>query len=245
MVCVVCHESVLVSKSPLATAAASRISCRPAALGCGHTFHKECIDTWFRTSRNSSCPICHAPHAGPVLSLFIELDDAEQSPSARMPRSARSDVSSNASTRGPGTRRGRNVDDLASDLESLSIEEEGDRYMLDFYGGDISFMHAVHDNHVSTLYEEISELEETMADMLHDHDTEMDAIKESMAALNEQVGTKDRMLANINAKLEDEKARNAQLAGEIERLRVLSDKHRTHISSLQRALNKSRTYSIY
>ena len=29
---------------------------------CNHTFHKKCIDTWFKKSNNFFCPICRKSH---------------------------------------------------------------------------------------------------------------------------------------------------------------------------------------
>lgn len=31
-------------------------------LNCNHTFHKKCIDKWFKLSYKTSCPICRKIH---------------------------------------------------------------------------------------------------------------------------------------------------------------------------------------
>lgn len=47
-VCCICMEQIDV---------ASRAVLNP----CGHRYHKECIDEWFRTSRNRTCSYCRTP----------------------------------------------------------------------------------------------------------------------------------------------------------------------------------------
>ncbi|KAJ2716411.1 hypothetical protein H4R19_000670 [Coemansia spiralis] len=49
----------------------------PAALGCGHTFHKDCISRWFEQAVGARCPVCQERHTGAAIPLFIDIDDDE------------------------------------------------------------------------------------------------------------------------------------------------------------------------
>jgi len=31
-------------------------------IGCNHTFHKKCIDKWFKSCKDMTCPICRKYH---------------------------------------------------------------------------------------------------------------------------------------------------------------------------------------
>lgn len=42
--------------------------------GCGHRFHVECIDKWFRT--NSTCPICRSTAVGQTAPVEVKKDGA-------------------------------------------------------------------------------------------------------------------------------------------------------------------------
>jgi hypothetical protein len=37
-------------------------SSAPRTLGCGHSFHADCIDMWTRTAPFATCPSCRAPY---------------------------------------------------------------------------------------------------------------------------------------------------------------------------------------
>ncbi|KAJ2697488.1 hypothetical protein H4218_003916 [Coemansia sp. IMI 209128] len=81
MVCAICHESYLKSSSRRSTptraptSSAASHAQRPAALGCGHTFHKSCIEDWFESSRMQRCPQCKVLHTGSPTVLYIDIDE--------------------------------------------------------------------------------------------------------------------------------------------------------------------------
>lgn len=54
--CVICHEALNLQ--------------RVSELGCGHSFHKACVDAWFAT-QNHTCPTCRSHE--PPLDMFPPL----------------------------------------------------------------------------------------------------------------------------------------------------------------------------
>ncbi|KAJ1907187.1 hypothetical protein GGI08_008192 [Coemansia sp. S2] len=80
MVCAICYEpyfKALPKSIPgreaasLATAALYRLT----TLGCGHVFHKKCIDAWFASNKAQRCAQCNVAHVGKPTVLFLEMDD--------------------------------------------------------------------------------------------------------------------------------------------------------------------------
>ncbi|KAJ1664183.1 hypothetical protein EV178_004313 [Coemansia sp. RSA 1646] len=77
MGCSICQDPLFRLESSNSAPTSSRL--KPAALSCGHVFHGTCIDKWFASSSNNSCPLCHKRHCGPALVLYIEADEDEKS----------------------------------------------------------------------------------------------------------------------------------------------------------------------
>ncbi|PIA14622.1 hypothetical protein COEREDRAFT_10219 [Coemansia reversa NRRL 1564] len=234
MVCIICYESIFKTSTSSSTPVRERVDNPPAALGCGHAFHKQCIEEWFRTSERSTCPTCHKVHYGTVLKLFIDID--ENDITAEAPRGQTAANSSSGSNRGGrkkqtakrgGSRSGRGrggsstsrrdadnvIDDLYLHLGDLSISQ----------GPEIAFMSAY--GYSSFLQEELdsanSQLED-LGDTIKELEMELQTKKESY---EEQLSLQEN---RYNA--------------EIRELNRLSIAHRTHIVSLQRALEAKKEY---
>ncbi|KAJ2078499.1 hypothetical protein H4R24_004440 [Coemansia sp. RSA 988] len=228
MVCIICYESIF--KAPASNSVSARgANNPPAALGCGHTFHKQCIQEWFGTSERSACPTCHKLHNGPVLKLFIDIDEnditaeparsqtaASSNCGGRKKQTARRGGGQSSRGRG-GSSRGRDgdnvIDDLYAHLGDLSISQ----------GPEIAFMSAYgYSTYLQDELDNANECIEGLSDTIKDLKNELQTQKDSH---REELAQKD-----------------SRYTEEIVRMRRLSVAHRTHIASLQRALEARKQY---
>ncbi|KAJ1924912.1 hypothetical protein GGI09_000817 [Coemansia sp. S100] len=76
MVCVICFDTLFPTAVEDDSHAANTPAepSRIAALGCGHTFHLECIKSWETRMAAIACPMCNVPQVGTIIPLFIEYD---------------------------------------------------------------------------------------------------------------------------------------------------------------------------
>ncbi|KAJ1785052.1 hypothetical protein LPJ59_006226 [Coemansia sp. RSA 2399] len=196
----------------VASAAQSRR--QPAALNCGHAFHKGCIDRWFSTSETRACPLCHKAHQGPALVLYIDADESEGSGSSSnnsQPQSATS--SSSLST----ANQMLDIHRLCECFEELGVEAPGldDYTSYGDYCGEL-----------------LDELVVSTGELVSKHSSEREVMQ---SRINQLVG--DLEAANSRCR-----AKEFEIAG----MDRLSDAHRTHISSLQSALErKKRVINAY
>ncbi|KAJ2607208.1 hypothetical protein H4S08_004905 [Coemansia sp. RSA 1365] len=232
MVCIICYESIFKAATSGSIPVRGRVDNPPAALGCGHAFHKQCIEEWFRSSERSACPTCHKVHYGTVLKLFIDIDENDITPEPLRGQTAANSSSSRGgrkkqtAKRGGGqSARGRggsstsrrdadnDIDDLYVHLGDLSISQ----------GPEIAFMSAY--GYSSLLQEELdsanSQLED-LGDIIKSLEMELQTKKESY---EEQLSLQEN-----------------RYTAEIRELNRLSIAHRTHIASLQRALETKKNY---
>ncbi|KAJ2481613.1 hypothetical protein IWW56_001631 [Coemansia sp. RSA 2131] len=158
MVCIVCHESQFT--------APSQSGSHPVALQCGHVFHKPCIEGWFRSSDEPSCPLCHKAHTTPFLTLFV--DEAN---------------SASTSSR-PTARRGRaspahdDMDDMYARMAQMSM------------AGDDSLMHMALQGNMYMLQDEMEELTEEkdmLAEQVQDLESDVAIAKSRANALQMEV----------------------------------------------------------
>ncbi|KAI7821788.1 hypothetical protein BX661DRAFT_216766 [Kickxella alabastrina] len=77
MVCLVCFESLFkvqgsdvffVDKNHM-------LGERPAALSCGHVFHKDCVEEWLNVSATKTCPFCSELSTNIAQPLFIDIEE--------------------------------------------------------------------------------------------------------------------------------------------------------------------------
>ncbi|KAJ2892632.1 hypothetical protein IWW38_003146 [Coemansia aciculifera] len=244
MVCSICQESFFKatpksarrtthgSSSNSAAATAARNGHRPAALGCGHTFHKKCIDAWFVSSSAQLCPQCKVAHVGPVTILFIELDEEDIAASKGGEKSKKRERRARPSDNCPcGNSELRQ---LAMGMMSLNIEDK-----------DIEYYTLCE---LARRNEELEDMNEELQDELNDayyaleqgggggDDEELDELTEQLA---EQCNLNRRTEASLEEKSQDLWAAQVQMASLRDRLaslETLSGRHRTHIGNLQRAL---------
>ncbi|KAJ2103406.1 hypothetical protein IW146_008879 [Coemansia sp. RSA 922] len=76
MVCVICFDTLFPTAVEDDSHAANTPAepSRIAALGCGHTFHLECIKSWESRMAAITCPMCNVRQVGTIIPLFIEYD---------------------------------------------------------------------------------------------------------------------------------------------------------------------------
>ncbi|KAJ2769881.1 hypothetical protein IWQ56_002381 [Coemansia nantahalensis] len=187
-----------------------------SALVCGHTFHGSCIKEWFRTSARSECPMCTRVHYGQPISLYLELDN--DSAPKRPRRRRKKKGTANQSGSGSGARQPPL--EVADDLSYAEL--------LTGFGGLSMYGYGDQTYEIQELEERVEDLETELATQASDYEER----------LRRQ---KDKMQDEKDA-LQDE--RDA-LEREVNRLYRLSDAHVSHISSLQRALERERCGNNY
>ncbi|KAJ2403239.1 hypothetical protein GGI23_000108 [Coemansia sp. RSA 2559] len=207
MVCIVCYDSLFgpgrrsTTSHRLTSAAQSRR--QPAALNCGHAFHKGCIDRWFSTSETRACPLCHKAHQGPALVLYIDADESEGNNSQS--QSATSGSSLNTAS------QPLDIDRLCECFEELGVEmpDQDDYTSYGDYCGEL-----------------LDGLVASTGELVSRHESE-----------------RERMQSRINKLVDDLEASNSLCRAkefEIAGMDRLSDAHRTHIASLQNALERKK-----
>ncbi|KAJ2743245.1 hypothetical protein GGI20_003903 [Coemansia sp. BCRC 34301] len=95
---------------------------RPAALGCGHTFHEECIEEWFKCDHTRRCPQCKAVHASKVTVLYIDIDEEDYEASRSV------DGLSNMRPGSYGRRGNADTRQLAWDINDAYYDKMGRDY---------------------------------------------------------------------------------------------------------------------
>ncbi|KAJ2759762.1 hypothetical protein H4S06_002070 [Coemansia sp. BCRC 34490] len=246
MVCIICYDPLLGNKNPNnnnnsnSNRASSLQSRRqPAALNCGHVFHKNCINRWFSTNRNRPCPLCHNEHYGPVLCLFIDADDGNNSTSNNNSNNGASgsngrnnNNNNNNNGNGNNNRQKATSKKLSQAKKSAVTIDDIDRLCECF---DELGMDAPEQESYMSLDEYFQEL--------------LDELVFSSAQLVSRHEERSRTLSDRIDELEDDLAHANENGdyqmSEIARLNKLSDAHRTHIASLQNALERRKDIIEY
>ncbi|KAJ2834282.1 hypothetical protein GGI24_000477 [Coemansia furcata] len=242
MVCSICQESYF--KAPPkrgrghgSTSAASNAH-RPAALGCGHAFHKKCIDAWFVSSGAQLCPQCKVAHAGLATVLFIDLDE-EDYEAGKGGKSAVARTPARTSDNCPcGNEEMRQ---LAWGMVSMNIDnKDSDFYMI---------------CELTRRNEELEDINAGLQEELEDAYNALDAdnsdgeVDELAAQLAEQSNLSRQTEASLQEKTESlwlAQEQLSELDSKVASLEMLSARHRVHIANLQRALgDRKREISEY
>ncbi|KAJ2812941.1 hypothetical protein H4S07_001039 [Coemansia furcata] len=131
MVCAICYEPYFKAlpksvpgRESASSAAASLY--RLATLGCGHVFHKKCIDAWFATNTAQRCAQCNVVHVGPPTVLFLDKDDDDDT--TKM--GARGKAEEKNKGLGGDFPRTEDMDDLALAMASMGIYNRGGEYYV-------------------------------------------------------------------------------------------------------------------
>ncbi|KAJ2454179.1 hypothetical protein GGF42_003664 [Coemansia sp. RSA 2424] len=215
MVCSICQESYF--KLPARRRGGGRptnagrgggVAHRPAALGCGHAFHKRCIETWFESDTTRSCPQCKVSHHGPVTVLYIDIDEEDCEASRR--------VRDGSGAQSSGSRSEGDMKQLAQQMLSMSIHDKSAEYFM-----------------IAGLLEQLNELKNGSfrSQRLEDEldDARLEALFERGRA-SEAEAARDE----LERELEIKASSLQYFRDEVDRLNTLSDRHRDHINSLNR-----------
>ncbi|KAJ2695415.1 hypothetical protein GGH99_000144 [Coemansia sp. RSA 1285] len=244
MVCIICYDPLLGNNNSNNNnnnnnnsnrASSSQSRRQPAALNCGHVFHKNCINRWFSTNGNRPCPLCHNEHYGPVLCLFIDADDGNNSTSNNNNNNGASDSNgrnNNNNNNGNNNRQKATSKKLSQAKKSAVTIDDIDRLCecFDELGMDVPEQ------------ESYMSMDEYFQELL-------DELVFSSAQLVSRHEERSRTLSDRIDELEDDLAHANENGdyqmSEIARLNKLSDAHRTHIASLQNALERRKDIIEY
>ncbi|KAJ2403240.1 hypothetical protein GGI23_000109 [Coemansia sp. RSA 2559] len=212
MVCSICHDSLLKLKASGRGFDAASGSFQPAALNCGHVFHKTCITRWFSTSANNHCPLCHKKHSGSALVLFIDADETKERRNSRdEERSKHSSPSSSKAVVDSLACQSLDIDRLCECFDELGMNIPG----LDDYAGYGDYCDVL-----------LDELVASTGQLVSKHESEKEKLESRIRGLQED--------------LEDSNELCNAHENEIARLTRLSAAHRTHIEGLQDALQRKK-----
>ncbi|KAJ2899452.1 hypothetical protein GGI21_000123 [Coemansia aciculifera] len=225
MTCSICHEPYFqyCARGSTSSAAADKVQ-RPAALGCGHTFHKNCVEDWFRSSCMQRCPQCKVVHVGPVTVLFIDIDDEDYEAS----QNAKGFYSG-------GCSRHDNADvrQLAWDINTLHFSDEGRDYhvMCELARRNQELEDANMD-----LEEDLEEAHRTMANETSALDAELDDMAHELERQGRLHRRTEISLLESAESLRREKERTARLENRLETMQALVHRLRDNNFNMRHAL---------
>ncbi|KAJ1785053.1 hypothetical protein LPJ59_006227 [Coemansia sp. RSA 2399] len=211
MVCSICHDSLLKLKASGGGHDAASSSFQPAALNCGHVFHKTCIGRWFSTSANNHCPLCHKKHSGSALVLFIDADESKKRRNSRDKERPKHSRTSSSKAVDSLASQSLDIDRLCECFDELGIDVPG----LDDYAGYDDYCDVLLDELVASTGQLVSKYESDKGKL----ESRISELKEDLEDSND--------LCNAHE-------------NEIARLTRLSAAHKTHIEGLQDALQRKK-----
>ncbi|KAJ2695650.1 hypothetical protein H4218_005136 [Coemansia sp. IMI 209128] len=129
MVCAICYEPYfrpLPKSKPGCESASSAAASlfRLVALGCGHVFHKKCVDSWFASNKARRCAQCNVAHAGTPAVLYIDMDDDD---CVAVKSTLKKDEASKKST-GDSSSGKTNMQELALGMSCMGIFNKSGEY---------------------------------------------------------------------------------------------------------------------
>ncbi|KAJ2469235.1 hypothetical protein GGI03_000497 [Coemansia sp. RSA 2337] len=211
MVCSICQESYFKAaagprggRRPTHSTAGGSTAHRPAALGCGHAFHKQCIEKWFENDYSKSCPQCKVSHRGPVTILYIDMDEEDY------------EASKKSKVRFSGNRSDDEMRQLAQKMLSMNIHEKSAEYFM-----------------IGSLTKQIAELKESNS-VSQRHKAELAEAKLRAENERKRADKAEDALDDLKVDIANKEASVVYYRNEVNRLNILSDRHRDHINSLNR-----------
>ncbi|KAJ2488761.1 hypothetical protein IWW37_004564 [Coemansia sp. RSA 2050] len=209
MVCSICQESYF--KAPAEPGGARRTvrtgastAHRPATLGCGHAFHRQCIVQWFENDYSKTCPQCKVSHHGPIITLYIDLDEEDY------------DVSKLSGALSSGQLREDEMKQLAQKMLSMNIHEKSAEYFM-----------------IGSLTKQIAKLKQSSQASQRQRD-ELAAVRSQLETERRRAERAEAANEDLKAELLLKDASLDYNRSEVSRLMTLSDRHRNHINNLVR-----------
>ncbi|KAJ2367756.1 hypothetical protein H4S02_010222 [Coemansia sp. RSA 2611] len=217
MVCSICQESYF--KSPAESGGARRTARnatwastahRPATLGCGHAFHRQCILQWFENDESRACPQCKASHRGPIITLYIDLDEEDY------------DVSKRSRGQPSGPLREEEMKQLAQKMLSTNIHEKSAEYFM-----------------IGSLTKQLAELKQSGQASQRQRD-ELAAVRSQLEAERRRAERAEAANEELKSELLLKNTSLDYNRNEVSRLNTLSERHRNHINNLVRGLESKK-----
>ncbi|KAJ2493544.1 hypothetical protein IWW37_000410 [Coemansia sp. RSA 2050] len=224
MVCAICHESFLKPLSRRSTPAHASASSaashaqRPAALGCGHTFHKSCIEDWFASSRMQRCPQCKVLHSGSPTVLFIDIDEEDYDDGRAAGSSCREDA---------------DVQQLAWDINRMHFGDESCDYRVMC---ELARRNQLLEDANMDLEED---LEETLCSLYSEMESREDKVDELTHELERQRRVQRRtsaLLQESSECLQREREHTARLESRLEAVKAMATRLRENNLWMRKAL---------
>ncbi|KAJ2060385.1 hypothetical protein GGI17_003758 [Coemansia sp. S146] len=211
MVCSICQESYFKAaagpsggRRPTNATAGGSTAHRPAALGCGHTFHKQCIEQWFENNYSKSCPQCKVSHRGPVTILYIDMDEEDY------------EASKKSKVRFSSNRSDDEMKQLAQKMLSMNIQDKSAEYYM-----------------IGSLIAQIAELKQGNS-LSQRHKTELAEARLKAENERKRADKAEDALDDLKVDFANKESSLVYYRNEVHRLNVLSDRHRDHINALNR-----------
>ncbi|KAJ2062861.1 hypothetical protein GGI17_002146 [Coemansia sp. S146] len=232
MVCPICHEPYFKTLPRDATTRGSASSTagtaqRPVALGCGHTYHKNCIEDWFESSSMQRCPQCKVHHSGPPTVLFIDVDeeDCEAGRSAKSQPNARSVVNNR--------RDSADVGQLARNINRMHFnDEDRDYHVMCELARRVQ---ALEDTNMD-LEEGLEEALRALHDEMEARGNEFDELEDEFEGQRRLQRRTNTLLQESNDSLRREKEHTARLESRLEAVNAQATCLRDNNFNLRQAL---------
>ncbi|KAJ2807186.1 hypothetical protein H4S07_003642 [Coemansia furcata] len=232
MVCPICHETYFGAPpkdlpTRGSTSSTTSIAHRPVALGCGHAFHKNCIEDWFESSRMQRCPQCKVHHVGPPTVLFIDIDeeDYEAGPSTRGQSNTNSIVQSRRSN--------ADIRQLVRDINRMHVNDEARDYRVMC---ELASRNQALEDANMDLEEGLEEALRSLYTEMETRESEVDDLIHELEGQRRLQRRTDTLLQESNDGLLYERENTARVEKKLEAVKALATRLRDDNSNLRHTL---------
>ncbi|KAJ2072389.1 hypothetical protein IW146_000413 [Coemansia sp. RSA 922] len=232
MVCPICRESYFKALhrgastrgSPGSTAGTEK---RPVVLGCGHAFHKNCIEDWFESSSMQRCPQCKVFHKGSPTVLYIDVDEEDY-------KAGRSTKIQQPNMRSAYNRRdSADVRQLAWDISSMHFDGEARDYHVMC---ELTRRNQELEDSNGYLEEGLEEALRALHDEMEARGNEFDELEDELEGQRRLQRRTNTLLQESNDCLRREKEHTTRLESRLEAVNAQATCLRDNNFSLRRAL---------